>query len=53
MNDTSFLDEVDGVVVPGGFGSRGDRGQDRDNPKSKGEEYPVFRPLPWASYGCN
>ena len=27
LNDTSFLDEVHGVVVPGGFGSRGTEGK--------------------------
>ena len=27
LKDTSFLDEVDGVVVPGGFGSRGTEGK--------------------------
>jgi CTP synthase len=27
LNDTSFLDRVDGVVVPGGFGSRGTEGK--------------------------
>jgi CTP synthase len=27
LKDTSFLDEMDGVVVPGGFGSRGTEGK--------------------------
>ena len=27
LNDISFLDDVDGVVVPGGFGSRGTEGK--------------------------
>ena len=27
LKDTSFLDDVDGVVVPGGFGSRGTEGK--------------------------
>ncbi len=27
LEDTTFLDEVDGVVVPGGFGSRGTEGK--------------------------
>jgi CTP synthase len=27
LQDTSFMDEVDGVIVPGGFGSRGTEGK--------------------------
>lgn len=27
LSDTSFMDEVDGIVVPGGFGSRGAEGK--------------------------
>ncbi|RLC27596.1 MAG: CTP synthetase [Deltaproteobacteria bacterium] len=27
LTDTSFLDEIDGVVIPGGFGSRGTEGK--------------------------
>jgi CTP synthase len=27
LRDTSFLDDVDGVIVPGGFGSRGSEGK--------------------------
>ncbi|MDY6971879.1 MAG: CTP synthase (glutamine hydrolyzing) [Thermodesulfobacteriota bacterium] len=27
LEDTSFLDEIDGVVIPGGFGSRGTEGK--------------------------
>ncbi len=27
LQDTSFLDEIDGVIVPGGFGSRGTEGK--------------------------
>ncbi|SPD72542.1 CTP synthase [uncultured Desulfobacterium sp.] len=27
LKDTSFLDEVDGVIIPGGFGSRGTEGK--------------------------
>jgi len=27
LNDTSFMDEVDGVIVPGGFGARGTEGK--------------------------
>ena len=44
---TRELERVDGVIVPGGFGSRGCEGKILASPRRARERHPLSRPLSW------